>query len=546
MRNFYISVMILMTLASGCEPAEQVDLIVHNGSIYSINESNDVAKAMAVKDGKIVAIGAEREILNKYSAKEMLDLGTRSVIPGIIDAHCHFVGYGMYLTKLDLTGTTSWEQVLEKAKVYHEQYPDRWIEGRGWDHTKWPDKQFPDNDQLNKLFPETPVYLKRVDGHAAIANQKALELAGISQETSEQGGEIGKDEDGILTGLLIDKPMGLVEAIIPDMSESQLADALIKAQENCFAYGITTVDDAGLSKSDIETIQKLQHAGRLKMRVYAMLTDNQENLDHFLQNGPILEDRLTVRSFKFYADGALGSRGACLLEPYADMPGHYGKMIDSAAYYLDMAKKMKEHGFQMCTHCIGDSAARTILNIYGEVLGGSNDLRWRIEHAQVINKDDFGKFAEFTVIPSVQPTHATSDMEWAEKRLGKERVRYAYAYNDLLNQLQWIPLGTDFPVEDINPFATFYAAVWRKNMKGEPKEGFQTENAITRIQALRGMTIWGALSNFEETQKGSLEVGKVADFVVLDRDIMQLDEKYIPETSVLYTYLNGERVYSAK
>lgn len=546
MRHIYISVMILMTIASGCEPAKEVDLIVHNGTIYSVNESNDVAKAMAIKDGKIVAIGAEREILNKYAAKEMLDLGTRSVVPGIIDAHCHFVGYGMYLTKLDLTGTTSWKEVLEKAKAYHQKYPDRWIEGRGWDHTKWSDKQFPTNDQLNKLFPETPVYLKRVDGHAAIANQKALELAGITSETSEQGGEIGKDENGNLTGLLIDKPMGMVEAIIPEMSESQLADALIKAQENCFAYGITTVDDAGLSKSDIETIQKLQHSNKLKMRVYAMLTDNRENLDHFLKNGPILEDRLTVRSFKFYADGALGSRGACLLESYADMPGHYGKMIDSAGYYLDMAKKMKEHGFQMCTHCIGDSAARTILNVYGEVLDGSNDLRWRIEHAQVIHKDDFEKFASYTVIPSVQPTHATSDMGWAEKRLGKERVRYAYAYNDLLNQLQWIPLGTDFPVEDINPFATFYAAVWRKNMKGEPKDGFQTENAITRIQALRGMTIWGALSNFEEAQKGSLEVSKVADFVVLDRDIMQLDEKYIPETSVLYTYLNGERVYSAK
>ncbi len=543
--NRLLLFIVITTLLASCRPAEEVDLVVHNGTIYMVDENFAKAEAMAIKDGKIVAIGAQRAILNKYAGKETLDLGTRSVIPGIIDAHCHFVGYAKHLEAVDLTSTKSWEEVLEKAKAFHVAHPDVWITGRGWDHTKWEDAEFPHKYALDSLFPTTPVYLKRVDGHAAIANQAALDLAGISGNTAAEGGEIVVNASG-LTGVLIDKPCELVEAVIPKPDYTYLKPAFQKAQENCFAYGITTVVDCGLEKYEVEAIDQAHKDGVLDMKVYAMLTDNEENFKHYLNAGHYLTERLKVRAFKFYADGALGSRGACLCSEYRDQPRHFGKMQDSLPYYQHMAEVMKEKGFQMCTHCIGDSANRYILGVYGKVLGGTNDLRWRIEHAQVVHPDDFEKFAEYSVIPSVQPTHATSDMRWAEKRLGPERVRFAYALNDLKSQLQWIPLGTDFPVEDINPFATFYAAVWRKNMKGEPADGFQTENALNKNDALRGMTVWAAMSCFEETEKGSLQIGKAADFVVLDRDIMTVPEELIPETKALYTYINGKQVYNGR
>lgn len=531
---------------------EQADLIVHNATIYTVDEIFSVAEAMAIRDGKIIAIGPEREILNKYSAKEKIDAMRRPVYPGFIDAHCHFLGYGESLQKVDLTGTKSFEEVLERVIDFSNNFPvksanpepvEGWITGRGWDQNDWEVKQFPDKTILDSLFPQTPVFLKRIDGHAALANTEALQRAGISASTVIPGGiiEIKNNEP---TGILIDNAVDFVEKKIPVFSKEQKIKALAEAQQNCFAAGLTTVSDAGLFLNDVFLIDELQKSGRLKMRVYAMLDgNNPDSLKKYLEIKPFKTERLNVRAFKLYADGSLGSRGALLLEEYSDKPGHYGLPINTREYLMETAKMLNERGFQMCTHAIGDSANRMMLNIYAEVLKGTNDKRWRIEHCQVVHPDDLKKFSEYNIIPSVQPTHATSDMYWAEERLGKERVKKAYAYKELFEQNRMIALGTDFPVENISPLKTFYAAVFRKDEKGYPEEGFQIKDALTREEALRGITIFAAIAGFEENEKGSLEPGKFADFVILDTDIMSAAPEQVLRVKVLNTYINGEKVF---
>ena len=402
--------------------------------------------------------------------------------------------------------------------------------------------------------------LKRVDGHAVLANGEALRRANITEKTKVDGG-IVEVKNGKLTGILIDNAVDLVASKIPSATKPEARAALLAAQKDCFAVGLTTVDDAGLEKQIIDLMDEMQKNSELKIRVYAMLTDNKENLEYYSKHGPYKTERMNVRSFKFYADGALGSRGACLLKPYSDKPEQQGFLLSKPEYYQEMAKKMLDKGFQMCTHCIGDSANRLIAKIIYDSFvphctdsttmmnGGLYEYhkethRWRIEHAQVINKNDF-KYFEYC-IPSIQPTHATSDMYWAKDRLGPERVKYAYAYKDLLKAAGMVALGTDFPVENINPIYTFYAAVARKDLKGFPKDGFQMENALTREETLKGMTIWAAYSNFEEKEKGSIEKGKFADFVILDKDIMKINIDEVPNVKVVYTFVNGEKVYSNK
>ncbi|MBD0376880.1 MAG: amidohydrolase family protein, partial [Flavisolibacter sp.] len=338
----------------------------------------------------------------------------------------------------------------------------------------------------------------------------------------------------------------LVASKIPPPTLSQIKRALDAAQRNCFAVGLTTVDDCGLDYREVLLMDSFQKKGELRMRVYAMLSDAQNNYDFLFKSGKIKTDFLNVRSFKVYADGALGSRGACLLQPYNDKPGWFGFLLSNPHHFDSVAQVISSKGFQMCTHAIGDSGNRTILNIYAKYLKGKNDLRWRIEHAQVINKNDFALFGKYNIIPSVQPTHATSDMYWAGDRLGKEREKGAYAYKQLMDQNGWIPLGTDFPVEDISPFKTFYAAVFRQDAEGFPNGGYQMENALSRQDALRGMTIWAALSNFEEKEKGSLEKGKWADFVLLDRDLMTAAQTDILNTEVLATYIGGVKAYERR
>jgi predicted amidohydrolase YtcJ len=542
--NKSLFLVIVISLFS-CTPTEKIDLIVHNAKVYTVNDNFDITDAIAINDGKIIAVGPENEIKNKYLAKEYLDAKKRPVYPGFIDAHCHFVGYAKSLQQVNLVGTTSFNEVLEKVVEFSNSNSTKWITGRGWDQNDWEIKEYPTKQQLDSLFPDQPIFLRRIDGHAALVNQKALDIANINTSTQIDGGVIEKT-NGKLTGILIDNAVGLIKDIIPDFNKQELSKALIKAEQDLFKVGLTTVDDAGLNRTQIETIESLQNDSLLKIKVYAMVSAKPELFDYYLKKGPYKTDRLNVSSFKFYADGALGSRGACLLEPYSDIieQQHYGLLIEQQSFYENYAQQLYDKGFQMNTHCIGDSANRMIMNIYKNVLKTTNDKRWRIEHAQVINPADFNTFAEYTIIPSVQPTHATSDMYWAKDRLGEIRLKTAYAYKQLLQQNGLIALGTDFPIEGINPINTFYAGVVRKDAKEFPKDGFQTENALTREEALKGMTIWAAIANFEENEKGSIEVGKSADFVLLDNDIITTKENTILNTKVLATYINGEKVFS--
>lgn len=550
---------IALILSSCSEEKVAADLIIHHATIYSVDSSFTVYEAMCISDGKIVALGSNRDILKKYEAKEKTDAKGKFIFPGFIDAHCHFLGYGLGLQQVDLAGTRSFDEVVTKVVDFAKRekaFPEEasrstgkkaaentWIIGRGWDQNDWKKKEYPTKDKLDSLFPDTPVFLTRIDGHAALANSKALQLAQVDETTSLTGGELLRNGNK-LSGILIDNAVDLVKAAIPKNTKENIYTALLNAQSNCFAAGLTTVDDAGVMYQDVEAMDELQKAGKLKMRIYAMLSDSTPNYKHYLDQGPYKTERLNVRAFKFYADGALGSRGACLFKDYADKPHWRGFLLSDMAHFKTYAEIMDRKGFQMNTHCIGDSALNMVMDIYIRYCNEKKDHRWRIEHAQVVTPDDFKNFSR-DIIPSVQPTHATSDMYWVQERLGEARVKYAYAYKSLLDAAGTIALGTDFPVEDISAVKTFYAAVIRKDSKGYPENGFQMENALSRQQAIRGMTIWAAYSNFEEKEKGSLEPGKYADFVILDTDLMNCRENAILKTKVLSTYINGENVFSS-
>ncbi len=545
----------------------RVDEIVSNGKVYTADGGFAVLESFAIRNGKIVAVGTNESIALVYEADSSLDVKGKTILPGLIDAHCHFTNYGLGLQECDLVGTKSFSEVVERVKKYASTNKREWIIGRGWDQNDWAVKEFPTKDILDSLFPRTPILLKRVDGHAALVNAEAMRRAKINDSTEISGGEIVKTfsdsktvyvnhrkeviQLGVhLTGILIDNAVDLVENILPQPDANAVQEALLQAQENCFAVGLTTVDDAGLMKDKIDIIDELQKKGELKMRIYAMLSDSTPNYEYYLAHGPYKTDYLDVRSFKFYADGALGSRGACLLKNYDDKPNWKGFFLNSHAHFETKMKWCAEKGFQVCTHCIGDSANRFMLSLYGKLLPDSIpenlEKRWRIEHAQIVATDDVQYFGKYKIIPSVQPTHATSDMYWAEKRLGPLRVRTAYAYKDLLKSAGMLALGTDFPVEDINPMFTFYAAVARMDLQHFPIGGFQPENALDRRSTLLGMTNWAAYANFEESEKGSLEPGKFADFIILDNDPMTCPTEMIPTIKVLATYIAGQKVYQRK
>ncbi|TCJ12610.1 amidohydrolase [Flaviaesturariibacter flavus] len=522
------------------------DLLVYNARIYTADEKFTVVSAMAIKDGKVLTLGDSKDLAARVKARAKLDARGAAIYPGLIDAHAHFVNYGFSLQRVNVVDTKSWEEVLQRVQAFARKNgvaKGAWIQGRGWDQNDWAVKEFPDRKRLDELFPDNPVILTRVDGHAAIVNSAALKAAGINGPRSLTGGTV-EIRNGQPTGILVDNAVDLVNEVVPGPTRSAARQALLAAQKNCFAMGLTTVDDCGLDHEAVEFIDSLQKNGELKMRVYAMLSDAPKNFEWAFRRGHYKTDALNVRSFKVYADGALGSRGAALLHPYSDKPGWSGFLLSNPAHFDSVAALLYANKWQMCTHAIGDSGNRTILHIYGKYLKGKNDLRWRIEHAQVVAPEDFALFGKYSVVPSVQPTHATSDMYWAGDRLGPERVKGAYAYRQLLEQNGWIPLGTDFPVEDISPFKTFYAAVARRDAKGYPAGGYQMENALTRRQALWGMTLWAARANFEEREKGSLEPGKWADFVILDRDLLTVEEKKILATRVLATYVGGSAVFT--
>lgn len=521
----------------------KVDLIVNNANVYTVNKGFDKAQSFAVSKGVFVDVGTDAYIKSKYSSSQNLDLNNKPVFPGFYDPHSHFVGLGYMLSQCDLVGTTSFNEVLDRLQKFSKENPENdWVIGRGWDQNDWDVKEFPTKDALDELFPNKPVMITRIDGHALLANTKALQLAKISPASHVDGGAV-EVIDGQLTGILIDNAMGLIKRVMPMPDEKQQRNMILAAQKECLKYGLTTVSDAGISQSDIELLDKMHKDKSLKIRDYAMVSIGLRNIGYFTKKGVIKTDRLNVRSFKIYADGALGSRGACMLKPYDDQKDKVGFLLTSPKEMDLYMSQIYKSGYQANTHCIGDSANRIVLDIYGKYLKGKNDRRWRIEHCQVINPMDMGKFGKYSVIPSIQATHATSDMYWAEARLGKERVKHAYPFKELMKQNGLLANGSDFPVEMVNPLFGFHSAVFRQDDSGFPKGGFQMENALSREEALRAMTIWSAYANFEEKERGSIEKGKMADFVILENDIMTIQPNKIRSTKVVNTFIAGEKVY---
>jgi len=533
----YIFVLLLI-YNLGCTN-NKADLIVINSKIYTANKSNEVAKSIAIRNGKIIDID-NINLDYKYEAKEILDANEKTILPGLIDSHCHFYNLGLDQQVVDLRGTNSFEEIIERLKVYDLNNESNVILGRGWDQNDWEIKQFPVNSELNSIFKNKLVVLERIDGHAYIVNDNALQLAGIDENTLVRGGLVLL-KDNKPTGVLIDAPMSMVDKVLPEKTIKEKVNALKQAEEISFSYGLTTVDDAGLGMEIIDLIDSLHKSNELKIKIYAMVSVSKTNIQKLKKTGKIKTPKLNVRSFKVYGDGALGSRGAALKKPYCDDPHNYGFLrtdIKDLKYY---AYEIANMGFQMNTHAIGDSTVSVLLREYQKVLNDINDPRWRIEHSQVVDLNEFNLYND-KILPSVQPTHATSDMYWAYDRLG-ERIEGAYAFKDLLTSSKRIALGTDFPVERVNPFHTFYSSIERKDLTGYPHNGFQIENALSREETLKGMTIWGAYFNFEENEKGSIEKGKSADFIIIDQNIMEIEAAKIPNTKVLKTFVDGELVY---
>ena len=538
MKKYKSYILIILSILNfSCN--NEVDLIIFNSEIYTANENNQIAKSIAVKDGKIIEVSSEN-LVSKYEANEILDANGKTILPGFIDSHCHFYNLGLDQQVVDLRGTTSFEEIIERLIASDLNNQSDVILGRGWDQNDWDNKQFPVNTELNKVFENKLVVLERIDGHAYIVNDNALELAGIDQNTLVRGGLVLL-KDNKPTGVLIDAPMSMVDKVLPEKSIREKVNALKQAQEISFSYGLTTVSDAGLSTEIINVIDSLHKSEELKIKIYAMVSVSKNNIQRLKKTGIIKTPKLNVRSFKVYGDGALGSRGAALKKPYCDDPHNYGFLrtdIKDLKYY---ANEIAGMGFQMNTHAIGDSTVSVLLKEYQKVLNDIEDPRWRIEHSQVVDLNEFELYND-KILPSVQPTHATSDMYWAYDRLGK-RIDGAYAFKDLLSQSKRIALGTDFPVEKVNPFHTFYSSIERKDLNGYPENGFQIENALTREETLKGMTIWGAYFNFEEDEKGTIEKGKSADFIIIDQNIMKIEADKIPYTKVLKTFVDGELVF---
>lgn len=537
--------LILTVLVTACYKGDTADLIIYNAKIYTCDKDFSVYNAMAIRDGKILQVGPEREILNGYSCDQIIDAELKPVYPGFYDAHCHFWGYANTFNTIDLRESKSFNEVISKVITFCKTNNSEWITGRGWDQNLWQNTAFPDNDSLSILFPDTPVLLRRIDGHGAIANRKALALAGITTETSVEGGQI-MIRNGHLTGVLIDNAVELVVNVIPELDADKKLTLLKKAEYKLFEQGLTTINDAGITAIQRKDFLKWYQNGDLTIKNYAMLFPEEDNLDYVLENGMYDSCHLHINSFKLIADGALGSRGACLIEPYSDSLDHFGTILRSKEKIESIAKFANNVNFQLNTHCIGDSANRLLLQVYQNTIGSKPDHRWKIEHAQILHPTDFSFFEYLGVIPSVQPTHCTSDMDWVEERIGAERLPYAYAYKTLLNKAGLIALGTDFPIENISVLETYFAAVTRAKKTDQQGKTFNPKEQLSRQEALLGITRWAAFSNFEDQTRGSLEAGKEADFVILTKDIMTVPDAEILNTFVYSTYLDGQVVYTAE
>lgn len=538
--------MILLTglVLYGCKGKEKADLIVYNALVHTVDGQMSKADGFAIRDGKFLEVGDGAALLEKYESVAQLDMQRKTIVPGFVDAHTHLIGLAERIQQADLREAMSMEGIVEQLEQYKQKYPDRqWLVGWGWDQNKWTDKTMPTKKLLDEKFPNVAVVLKRIDGHAVLVNQKALDLAGITAQTTVSGGSI-ELQNGKLTGLLLEDPaFNLVLSKLPQPNDTEWAEMLFAAQKKCLEVGLTTISEAGLDKKTVDLLEKLEKENKLKLRIYAMLNPTDENKKHYLAKGPYNTGRVNVRSFKVYADGALGSRGACLLAPYSDKPDTRGVMQKTPKELEDLYNEIAPKGFQINTHCIGDSAVRAVLDIYGKILKGTNDKRWRIEHAQVVHPQDINKFKQFSVLASVQPQHVSSDWKWAKDRLGPDRVKYAYVFKDLMVQNGQIAFGSDFPVVPENPIYTFHAAVSRTDENFEPDGGYMPEQIMDKPTALKALTIWSAFANFEEKDKGSIEAGKFADFVVLDTDILDTDNLLLRNTMILRTFINGEEVY---
>jgi len=519
-------------------------LIVRAARIYTVDPARPTARMLAVRDGKILAVGDD---LAAYAGPRTrrIEVPDAIVVPGFIDCHAHMEALGELLETFDFRHARTPEEIIEAIRKEAARRPrGEWVQGRNWDQTNWGGR-FPDAAELSRAVPDHPVYLTRVDGHAAWVNRKALELAGITAATPDPpGGKILRDASGQPTGILIDRAQSLVAAKIPPPGPEVLRRRLARAARECARLGLTTVHDAGVSAHVLAAYRDLIARDELPIRIYAMVGGEGKLWREYLERGPEIGERLTVRSIKLMADGAMGSRGAAFFETYNDDPGNTGLLMLRREDIERVARKAVERGFQVNTHAIGDRANRIVLEAYAAVLGGRNDRRFRIEHAQVVAPEDFEKFARYSIIASMQPTQATSDMRWAEARIGPERVKGAYAWRRFLALGVPIASGSDFPVEDPNPLWGFYAAITRQDHHGQPPGGWFPEQRMTRQEALESWTIRGAYAAFEEKVKGSLTPGKVADFVILSRDIMSVPPAEILKTRVLMTVVAGRIVHS--
>lgn len=534
----------ILALFAGAALAQTADLTLTNARIYTADPGHPTASGIAVKGGKIIAIDDIARFIGPSTRQ--IDARHGTIVPGFTDSHGHMEALGDSLETLDLRGTSSVEEIAAIVrKAVQDHKPGEWIRGRSWDQNNWTGKQFPTAESISAAAPENPVYLTRVDGHAGWANRKALEIGGITAATPDPpGGKVLRDAAGTPTGVLIDRAQGLVAGKIPPPGEKQVRERLRRAALQCVRLGITSVHDAGVSRDALDAYRALIRERQLPLRIYAMIGGEGGLWREYLKRGPELGDWLTVRSIKLVADGALGSRGAALKQPYADDPGNSGLLILQEKDIERVARDAVAHGFQVNTHAIGDRANRTVLDAYAAALSGPNDRRFRIEHAQVVSLEDAPLFQRYSVLASMQATHATSDMPWAEARLGPERLKGAYAWRRLLSLRVHVPNGSDFPVEDPNPLWGFYAAVSRQDHSGNPPGGWFPDQRMTREEALRSWTIEGAYAAFEEKSKGSLVPGKLADFVVLSDDIMRIPTAQILKTRVTITVVGGEVVYS--
>ena len=537
----------------------RADLVLVNGKIYTVDTTRPTASALAVRGGKILFVGSDVEArkLGSRSAT-VIDLGGRTVLPGFIDAHAHLLGLGNLLRRVNLAGSSSYDEVIARVKAFSKDVkPGEWILGRGWDQTRWPGREFPTHDALSRAFPNNPVVLDRVDGHAILANAKAMELARVTAATTDPaGGRIIRLASGSPSGVFVDNAEDLIGRAIPASTRADTRKAILAAVAEANRWGLTGIHDAGASAETIGIYEELAKAGNYNLRNYVMLSDPgvpdpRGRGNPYLRRGPqsaLYDGHLWIRAIKLYADGALGSRGAALLAPYADEPANSGLLVSTPDHIRATAVWALRSRFQVNVHAIGDRGNRIALDAIEWALGlvPRANHRFRIEHAQVVSPEDIPRFAKLGVIPSMQPTHQTSDMGWAEARVGPQRIRGAYAWRSLLNTGVIIPSGTDFPVEEVNPLLTFHAAVTRQDPSNLPPGGWYPEQKMTREEALQSMTIWAAYAGFQESVLGSLTPGKYADFVVLDRDIMRVPDTEILGTRVVSTGIGGKRVYEAK